>query len=98
MRESSAKKDKIFAEHPRGKKGVWIDAVKYNLMKNAITKSLKGRELTHAELFSRVQKSIGLFSGSVSWYMETVKLDLESKKIVERISRGRNTFYRIINL
>jgi len=36
-------------------------------------------------LFSRLNKSLkGNFSGNISWYGETVKLDLEAKKIIER--------------
>jgi hypothetical protein len=37
------------------------------------------------ELFSRLNKSLkGKFAGNISWYGETVKLDLEAKKIIER--------------
>jgi hypothetical protein len=36
-------------------------------------------------LFSRLNKGLkGKFSGNISWYGETVKLDLEAKKIIER--------------
>jgi hypothetical protein len=46
---------------------------------------LKGKELTHTELQDQFNKSLtGKFSGNISWYGETVKLDLEARKIIER--------------
>jgi hypothetical protein len=46
---------------------------------------LKGKELTHTELQDQLNKSLtGKFSGHISWYGETVKPDLEARKIIER--------------
>jgi hypothetical protein len=46
---------------------------------------LKGKELTHIELQDQLNKSLTVkFSGNISWYGETVKLDLEARKIIER--------------
>ena len=43
--------------------------------------------MTHDELFDRLNKSLkNKFSGNISWYGETVKLDLEARKIIERTS------------
>ena len=76
---------KILTKHPSGKSGKNIDKQKYDTLKKAILSALQKKELTHNELFDRLNKSLkGKFSGSISWYAETVKLDLEARKIVER--------------
>ena len=77
--------EKILTKHPLGKSGKNIDRKKYDTLKNAIVSALRKNELTHTELFRRLNKSLkGKFSGNISWYGETVKLDLEAKKIIER--------------
>jgi len=76
---------KILTKHPLGKSGRNIDRKKYDTLKKAILSALRKNDLTHTELFSRLNKSLkGKFSGNISWYGETVKLDLEAKRIVER--------------
>jgi len=46
---------------------------------------LAKRELTHTELFAQAGKNLrGKFVGNVSWSAETVKLDLEARKVIER--------------
>jgi hypothetical protein len=78
---------KILTKHPSGKSGRNIDRQKYEALKRAILSALKNRELTHAELFNQLNKTLrSKFSGSVSWYGETVKLDLEARRIIERTS------------
>jgi len=77
--------EKILTKHPQGKSGKNIDRKKYDTLKKAILSALRKNELTHTELFSRLNKTLrGRFSGNISWYGETVKLDLEAKKIIER--------------
>ena len=77
--------EKILTKHPLGKSGKNIDKQKYDALKAAILSALQKKELTHDELFDRLNKSLkGKFSGSISWYAETVKLDLEARKILER--------------
>ena len=77
--------NKIQTKHPLGKSGRNIDRKKYDTLRNAILAALRKDDLTHTELFSRLNKSLkGKFSGNISWYGETVKLDLEAKKIIER--------------
>jgi hypothetical protein len=76
---------KIMTKHPLGKSGKNIDRKKYDTLKRAILSELRKNDLTHAELFSRLNKSLeGKFAGNISWYGETVKLDLEAKRIIER--------------
>jgi hypothetical protein len=77
--------EKILTKHPLGKSGKNISKQKYDTLKGAMLSALKNKELTHTELFNHLNKSLkGRFQANVSWYGETVKLDLEAKKIIER--------------
>ncbi len=77
----------ILTRHPQGKRGVKIDEQKYEMHKKAILSALKKKELTRTELLDRLDRSLeGKFVGSVHWYGETVKLDLEARKLIERTS------------
>jgi Family of unknown function (DUF6958) len=77
--------EKILTKHPQGKTGRNISRQTYETVKAAILAALGKRELTHNELFEQLNKKLnGKISGNVSWYGETVKLDLEARKIVER--------------
>jgi hypothetical protein len=72
--------------HPQaGKKNKKISLKKYNFIRDNILTILTGKELTHTELmeelFSKVKDN---FDGGVQWYGETVKLDLEARKLIER--------------
>ena len=79
--------EKILTKHPLGKIGRNIDREKYDMLKIAILSALRENDLTHTELFSRLNKSLkGKFAGNISWYGETVKLDLEARKMIERTS------------
>jgi hypothetical protein len=79
--------EKIFTKHPLGKSGKKISKQKYETLKKAILSALRNKELTHTELFNQLNKSLkNKFSGNISWYGETVKLDLEARKIVQRTS------------
>ena len=81
------KEEKILTKHPLGKSGKNIDRQKYETLKKAILSTLRSKELTHDELFDKLNKTLGgKFSGNISWYAETVKLDLEARKIVQRTS------------
>ena len=78
---------KILTKHPLGKSGKTIDKQKYETLKKAILSALRNKELTHTELFKQLNKKLkGKFSGNISWYGETVKLDLEARKLIERTS------------
>lgn len=80
-------KGKILTKHPLGKSGKNIDRENYETIKDAILSALRNSELTHTELTSKLNKSLkGKFSGNISWYTETVKLDLEARKLIERTS------------
>lgn len=88
--------EKILTKHPLGKRGRNIDRQSYEILKKVILSALQKKELTHTELFSQLKKSLeGKFSGNISWYGETVKLDLEARKIIER-SSSKPPKYRVI--
>jgi hypothetical protein len=79
--------EKILTKHPLGKSGKNISKEKYETLKDAVLSALRNKELTHTELFSELNKRLRRrFSGNISWYGETVKLDLEARKIIERTS------------
>jgi hypothetical protein len=85
--EEKMTEEKILTKHPLGKSGRNISKLKYETMKQALLGALRSKELTHTELLSQVNKSLkGKFSDNISWYAETVKLDLEARKIMERTS------------
>ena len=77
--------DKILTKHPLGRSGKNIDKQKYETLKKAILSALRIKKLTHAGLFKQLNRNLNKkFSGNISWYGETVKLDLEARKIIER--------------
>ena len=79
--------EKILTKHPGGKTGRNITKQNYETLKKAILSALKNKELTHTELFVQLNKNLkGKFDGNISWYGETVKLDLEAREIIERTS------------
>jgi len=79
--------EKITTLHPQGKTGRTISKEKYETIKQAILSTLEEKELTHNELFEQLNKDLGgKFEGNIGWYAETVKLDLEARKLIERIN------------
>jgi len=85
----------IRTRHPAGKSGRSIPKGKYEAVRKAMLSALRGRELTHTELMrSLAGKLKGRFDGNVHWYGETVKLDLEARKVLERMG-GRPERYRV---
>ena len=78
---------KILTKHPLGKSGRNISRQIYETLKKSILSTLRNKELTHTELLNQLNKVLkGKFSGNTNWYGETVKLDLEARKIIERTS------------
>ena len=79
--------EKILTKHPLGKSGKNISKQNYETIKQAIIEVLQKKELTHTELVNQVIRRLkGKFPQNISWYAETVKLDLEARKIIERTS------------
>ena len=78
-------KEKILTKHSHGKSGRNIDKKTYELFKDAILFALQNSELSHTELFTQLNKKLkNEFSGNISWYGETVNLDLEARKLIVR--------------
>ncbi|GAB4450660.1 MAG: hypothetical protein Fur0028_06180 [Bacteroidales bacterium] len=83
------KEERILTLHPKGKKGVNISLAKYDQIKNFILVTLSTeKEITFEALTDlAVSKLTDKFDGKVIWYLVTVKLDLEARKIIERIPK-----------
>jgi len=87
---------KILTLHPQGKRGVNISRSKYESMKKTIVEILGKAELTHAELTTAVEKKLkGKFDGSIPWYMEGTKLDLEARGVIQRVPGETHDVYRV---
>lgn len=80
--------EKIQTLHPdKTKTNKKIELAKYNLIRENILSILKKRALTHTDLMEHLYSNVkDTFVGGVQWYGETVKLDLEARKIIERTS------------
>lgn len=80
---------KILTLHPEGKKGTRIDLKKYSQIKSAILAALESLdEASLDDLVKAVEEIVrDQFEGKVVWYVVTVKLDLEARKIIERIPK-----------
>ena len=90
--------EKIMTLHPLGKSGVNILKRRYNVIGNFILDTLKKRkEISFKELTDlAVEKLSDSFDGKVVWYMVTVKLDLEARKMIERIPKTSPHKLRIL--
>jgi hypothetical protein len=80
------KEEQIQTLHPQpGKTNKRISLNKYEDIKKNILKLLAKKELTYTELMEELYSKVkDTFEGGVQWYGETVKLDLEARKIIER--------------
>ena len=83
--------EKIMTLHPAGKQGVNIDKDKYDMVRQAIEETLQAQPgITFSGMTEAVDKRIGdVFDGSISWYVTSVKLDLEARGVLERVD-GRS--------
>ncbi len=84
-------KDRIRTLHPKKKQGINISKEKYEIIRRAILSILCAqKEMTFMKLTRAVEKEVdGKFEGSVSWYVTTVKLDLEARGEVKRVPHSR---------
>lgn len=80
------KAEQIQTLHPiPSKTNKRIALEKYKLIKDEILGILSQAELTHTELMEQLYANVkDTFDGGVQWYGETVKLDLEARKMIER--------------
>ena len=84
-------KDTIVTLHPQKKQGVKISREKYEMIRKAILCVLENeKEITFMNLSRAVEKEVnGNFEGSVMWYVTTVKLDLEARGQIKRVTNSR---------
>ena len=77
--------------HPEKKQGVNISKEKYDVIRTAILCVLRShKEITFMNLSRAVEKEInGKFDGSVMWYVTTVKLDMEARGEIKRVTNSR---------
>jgi hypothetical protein len=86
MNKSTAK-EQILTKHPQGKNGRNISKEVYDMFKESILSILRNKELTHTDLLDALNTKLKRrFDGNIGWYGETVKLDLEARKLIERTS------------
>ncbi|PKP50956.1 MAG: hypothetical protein CVT92_13995 [Bacteroidetes bacterium HGW-Bacteroidetes-1] len=80
---------KIMTLHPNGKQGVNILLRRYEVIKDFILSKLNEHsEISFDELTDLAVKELSeSFDGKVVWYMVTVKLDLEARKLIERVPK-----------
>ncbi|MFN0188003.1 MAG: DUF6958 family protein [Bacteroidia bacterium] len=77
-------------KHPQGKKAVSISKDKYEQLKTETVKYLTEKtEGTFTEISKTISQNFNdrkvTFAGSLNWYLEWVKLDLEARCIIIRI-------------
>ena len=89
--------ERIMTLHPQGKEGVNIEKAKYEQVKEAIIQILQGQEgMSFKDLGRAVKEWLADgFTGSISWYFTTVKLDLEARGIIERIQQSSPQMLRL---
>jgi len=92
-------KERIMSRHPDpSKSGVRIGRRKYETIREAILESIRAQqEISFTDLTEAVKQRVGgAFPGSVTWYVTTVKLDLEARGIVERIPGRKPQHIRLV--
>ncbi len=89
------KSEKVLARHPeKGKQGTNIDKDKYDSMQAALLDVIPRGAVgvSFGELPRLVQPHLpkAIWEGaSVSWYVTTMKLDLEARGLIERVAGAR---------
>lgn len=88
--------DKVLTLHPQGKQGRRINREIYETLRKAIKDRLAAGDLTRGELVGAVENDLrGKLIGSVKWYMEAGKLDLEARGEIERFADRPYDRYRL---
>jgi len=88
----------ILTRHPEGRKGVNISKDKYDTVRSAIVGSLRKGQLSRTELIALVEDALtDAFEGSIAWYTECVRLDLEARHMIKRTAT-RPQRYRLLRV
>jgi hypothetical protein len=82
---------KIQLKHPHGKKAIAMPKDKYDLLRPVVLKFLRERKTaTLGEINAAIQadfkKNKTRFQGSIPWHLEWIKLDLEARKLIRRVT------------
>ena len=82
--------ERIMTLHPAGKAGVNIDRQKYDVVREAILEAVRTNgTITFSNLAAEVRSRLeATFAGSISWYVTTVKLDLEARGEILRLQKS----------
>ena len=80
------KAEQIQTLHPHpDKTNKRISVEKYTFIRKKLLEILQNSQLTNTELMEQLYDRVkDTFDGGVQWYGETVKLDLEARKIICR--------------
>ena len=91
-------KETIRTLHPQKKQGVKISKEKYEIIRKAILCVLETqKEITFMNLSRAVEKEVnGNFEGSITWYVTTVKLDLEARGQIKRVTNSRPQLVKLV--
>ena len=67
-------------------------------MRETIIETMRSRgEIKFTDLAKTVNKELyGKFEGSITWYVNTVKLDLEARKVIERVPKTNPLRLRLL--
>lgn len=82
--------EKILTLHPQGKNGVNISKAKYDQVRRVILAVITEEQpIAFTEMFNLANDILKeeSFDGKPGWYVTTVKLDLEARKVIERVQK-----------
>jgi hypothetical protein len=79
--------EKIKTLHPEGKQGVNISRAKYDTIRTAVLNVVDEQgEMRFKDLPTAVEAELEEpFDDSLTWYVTTIKLDLEARGLIERV-------------
>ncbi|MCA0987367.1 DUF6958 family protein [Guptibacillus algicola] len=82
--------DRVQLLHPDSKEMPSINKEKYNLVKKTILDIIsENNVITFKNLTTECSHRLkGTLDGSPSWYVTSVKLDLEARGIIERVTKS----------
>jgi hypothetical protein len=80
--------ERIMTLHPSGKRGSNITKARYDVVAQKIVKSIAAAGvLPFKDLAAQVEARLSAqLDGAIGWYTTTVKLDLEARGVIKRVS------------
>ena len=76
--------------HPQGKSGVNISKAKYDQVKQVVLEVIEHQQpITFTDMFNLCNEILSeqQFDGKPGWYVTTVKLDLEARRLIARVPK-----------